>query len=1679
MAVVGASENVPYVPRNLKDPVLEIPSQMQICLHCHQSTIGGRFCTNCGTRLPHTVPRGVTATLGSGYLRPVATGTLSPKTAPTILKPIGERREVTVLFLDITDFTRSVHQLDDEEAYVLIDEVLQQLVALVAEYEGHVDKFTGDGLMALFGAPVAHENDAELAIRAALAMQKRLSHLVVPIQEKYGIVMQARIGINTGFVIAGKVGGNVHMEYTVIGDTVNLASRLEQSAEPGSVLVSTATYQRARSIFHFRALPPFQVKGKPTPVYAYEPTGIRQKPGRVRGLPGMQAPMVGRQAQLRLLKKQLELVRQHQHSRFVLVTGEAGVGKSRLVTEFRTSLPADMQLYEGSCLAYTRSRPYWVIAELFRQLIGVSENGSSAKQRAALGTYLQKMGESHREKYPFLLHMLGLAHTDAEVTKTITQYDAGMLHQLTQVAIRDIFLAETAVAPTIFIFEDLHWIDDASRLALQFILQTSTDAPALFCFISRDVDTHIHHQLAAAVPPTRQRLISKIHLAPLTSSESHHLVKRLLRVEMPDSDKLLDRIVTIAEGNPFFTEELVRMLIDNGGIIYQENQWEIQPIADQILNDTPGTLHGLIMARFDQLPPESRRLLQKAAVLGYSFPLELLQELSQSKNISGSIQELVARQFLIRDPSSTQTHFLFHHALMQQAIYNTLLRRDRQALHQRAAEAIELQDDYTEEEKSELLAFHYARSAEPTLAVSHLIVAAGATQKRYANETAIAHYRTALTLIEKHNLAHDETYYSAEIGLGQTLITLGHYESAHAILQRVMEEMLQWSLRAEPAEQLPILITGLLELADLGMREGNYWEALGHLNAGIQAIGEKGRQQTPHLWRSLIERFALAYLQLGQLEKAYALALSATSTNNTDAKVHPITLAKLYNTLALISWHQGQVNSATDYIGQSLNIYRNLGYQWNVTDASNSMALLQTHLGQWQEANRNWEEALIFMQQTGDRAREALYQANLGRLRLLMGQRRAAYKHLRAALQIYQALGDKRLEGETLATLAWLACQHENLSEAVSYISRAKKIATEHGSQMTQAQILWIESSIEMANGNLTTAHDLISDAQRIIESEGFIDVSVDCERTIGLINVQMGKWAEAEAPLRRSVELCQRLNDPYRYGLGLMALSQLCAKTSRRQEAVNHLKEAIRHFEKLGAARDLHLATNYLDRLEGAVALLQPPIATTGSLGNGQSSHSKTTVTILWLHIIPPVGQDAESVFEHLSELMPACAGIVDEHGGHVIHQHQFLAIFENVNGNGISAALHLHNQIRSYTNLPFRFKIALTQSDIASNYADSADFILPGKTLQEAQNLLQHIPEQQVWVAKAVYDLNAHLYDFIPVIPTGKRVLPMWQLAEAHMPVFPVVQRVPLPLVGREEVLEDLYNFVANGAINNQGGTIILEGDAGIGKSRLLKATISLIAEQMEGHYLLTTCYAQNRNVPYSLVATGCRQLFSLTDHDPVDVLQKKVTKAFNRLPAELKASQPYIEMILGLPTASDQINDPNTQQTQTETLASLHQLFTHFATEKPLLLLLDDLHWLDELSTQFLTRLTIAMSSLPIFVIGATQSGKRRRLIHQLERLLTTQFRYRTLPPLSDEQTRTLLRHLLSQQYIVESSANEIIQYSQGNPSHLINLTLHLIEQGYLSKVSAQWHPRSNLRKTLSALPASLPELYLKIE
>jgi class 3 adenylate cyclase len=541
----------------------------------------------------------------------------------------SERRHITVLFADLAGSTAIAERMDPEDWTAVVGQAFTRMNATVERYGGTIARLMGDGLLAFFGAPVAHEDDPERAVRCGLDMVKAIAELGAAHRANNGADLQVRVGINTGPVVVGIVGTDAAHEYTAMGDAVNVAARMQSHAPPGSVLVTAATHRFIAPLVESRDVGPLDLKGKTDAVHAFEVT--RLKPGATspRGLAGIRSPMIGRDHQLARLSALFSVARARQ-GRIVTVLGEPGIGKSRLLAEFRaavTAMDPSAQWVEGRCLSYGQALPYHVVLDLVRSMFRVSASADEPETRAALVRALHDLlGEGWAEPYSYLGHLLSIQLEPEMLARISTLQGETMKRYVSSIATA--IRAQSARAPMVLVCEDLHWADPASVDTLLALLPLLADLPVVCIATSRVERNADGWRLITGARELFGDALTEFRLDPLSSEDSRTLVANLLQIEsLPVATREL--ILTKAEGNPFFVEEVIRMLVDRGMIIRQNDRWVATASVADV--EIPDTLQGLLLARIDRLPPESRRTLRVASVIGRQFAVSLLERLLETK----------------------------------------------------------------------------------------------------------------------------------------------------------------------------------------------------------------------------------------------------------------------------------------------------------------------------------------------------------------------------------------------------------------------------------------------------------------------------------------------------------------------------------------------------------------------------------------------------------------------------------------------------------------------------------------------------------------------------------------------------------------------------------------------------------------------------------------------------------------------------------------------------------------------------------------------------------------------------------------------------------------------------------------------------------------------------------------
>ncbi|MBI3361377.1 MAG: AAA family ATPase, partial [Chloroflexi bacterium] len=705
------------------------------CPHCgHDNPINQKFCGNCGKPLPST-PTPLPGGEGRGGRA-------------------GERKLVTVLFADVVGSTAMAEQIDPEEVTEIMNGAFAFMNAAVSKYGGTVARLMGDAILAFFGAPAAHEDDAERAVRAGLDMQASAKEYARAIRQKHRLDFQVRVGINTGLAVLDFVGDQIKTEYTAMGDATNVAARMQSAAEPGTVLISADTHRLVKAVFDFTPRGAIEVKGKSAPIEAFQVLAAKETPGTARGLDGLGSPLVGRDAEFHSLRAKVATLRAGQGA-FVAVVGEAGLGKSRLMAEARKFSDskfqsANVQWLEGRSVSYGQSVSYYPWRQIIRQSIGAREGEASAAVRKKLNFTCECCTLPGGDQ-PFLEALLAVESDES--LKTVRGYEGDALIRRMTEATRGYVCGIAQEAPTVLVFDDVHWADSASLDLLLNICDVVERYPLLVvCLLRPDKD-------AASWPfveGVRAKLAARyneIALEPLPEDKARELLGNLLHVEdLPEGVR--DLILEKSEGNPFFVEEVIRSLIDSGHIVRQNSHWRA---TGEIANVAiPNTLAGVLSARVDRLPDEAKRVAQMASVIGRIFAYRVLKIICETAPAGERIEALdpplstLARAEIVRERTrEPELEHVFKHALTQEAAYNSLLIKRRKEFHRRVGAVLENLHAERLDEFAPALAHHFWIADETTRAADYSMRAGASAMKVYALREAMGHYGRAIEAWDK------------------------------------------------------------------------------------------------------------------------------------------------------------------------------------------------------------------------------------------------------------------------------------------------------------------------------------------------------------------------------------------------------------------------------------------------------------------------------------------------------------------------------------------------------------------------------------------------------------------------------------------------------------------------------------------------------------------------------------------------------------------------------------------------------------------------------------------------------------------------------------------------------------------------------------------------------------------
>ena len=664
-----------------------------------------------------------------------------------------ERRDVTALFADLVGSTALGERLDPEELKLVVGDAVARMVTAVEAFGGTVKDLAGDGVLALFGAPVAHEDDAERAVRAAIRIIDDIAMFAREVAEAWGIdTLNVRVGIDTGPVVAGSIGAGQRVEYSALGDAVNVAARLQSSAPPGGLLVGEATHQIVADRFLWRDGQALDLKGKADPVTAYALRGVAQGVASARSDSGAATHTVGRDHELARLRTAVDAVATGTGG-VVVVSGEPGIGKTHMVREVREAFGAVTPQYgrslwlEGRCVSYGGSIPYWPFRDLFRSWLGVGDDEPELRVRVALRRHLDRLpGVGAEEVVPYLAALLGLAPATGEAER-LEELSPEALQYRTFEVVRTTLRRLADDGPVALAFEDLHWADPTSLQLLQELIGDTEHAALLVVCTMRPERDHAAWRLKEDVARMLPHRMHEVTLEALSGDAGQELLRALVGEGTlpPDVER---QILDPAEGNPFFLEELVRSLVDAGSLVPDEGAggWRFDHAVDL---HVPPTVEKVILARIDRLPPAASEAVVCASVIGRSFSLPLLQAVAVGEDVRAALGDLMRVDLVREGRRWPEPEYRFTHALIQETAYRTLVASDRERLHRKVATWLAQHHAGREAEVAGVLAYHWLGAHDEDQAIRYLTVAGDRARQEYALDEAIAYYRDLVPMLDE------------------------------------------------------------------------------------------------------------------------------------------------------------------------------------------------------------------------------------------------------------------------------------------------------------------------------------------------------------------------------------------------------------------------------------------------------------------------------------------------------------------------------------------------------------------------------------------------------------------------------------------------------------------------------------------------------------------------------------------------------------------------------------------------------------------------------------------------------------------------------------------------------------------------------------------------------------------
>ncbi len=1041
----------------------------------------------------------------------------------------GERKQVTVMFCDMEGFTALSEKLGIEEAYSIMDQIYEILIHKVHDYEGTVNEMTGDGIMALFGAPIALEDPIQRAIRSAIEIHREMTKFSD--KNKQGQVnippIKMRIGIHTGPVVVGTLGNDLRVEFKAVGDTVNLASRVEGLAEPGTTYVTEDTFKLSEGFFRFESLGEKDIKGKEKPIRVYRviaPSTSRTRfdVSAERGL----TAFVGRERELELMLDGFERAKSGRGQAFSIM-GEAGVGKSRLLYEFRKAVAnEDVTFLEGKCLSYSRGVAYHPVIDILKSNFDIRAEDKDSEIREKVSRGLKVLDADEASTLPYLLELLSVSDSGIDKISMSAEARKDCIIE----AVRRIALKGSETRLLIMAFEDLHWVDKSSEDSLRDLLENISGAQVFLIFTYRPEFVHTWGG---------KSYHNQVTLNRLSNRESLAMVTYLLSTKNLDKD-LEELVLEKTEGIPFFIEEFIKTLLEQKVIEKRRGRYRLVKDTEAMI--VPSTVQDVLMARIDSLAESVKDVLQTGSVVGREFTRDLIQVVTRlsERELLSDLSVLKDSEFLYERGIYPQSNYIFIHALTQEVAYKSLLSKRRKEIHEAIGKAIESLHVQRLDEFYEILAYHYSKSDSFEKAYQYLKLSGNKTTRNYSNWEAFRFYKDAIDVLNQLPDSRDNKRKQIEVILlmsGPMMFLVYPEDSL-----RILEEGVRLCKKLNDKKSLATIYS---LLGIYYMHRGKPLEAIKYSEIGYE---EPRKLQDIKLMAPIARGLCVSYLGAGQVQQASDFA------------------PKVIDLLE-------KAHRESDLFGAPFHTYSLLCAYY---------ALSLAMLGDFEKATKYFKKGLHAASSINHLASLGATEAMFGLMFIIKGDGTNAIKHFQNSIRYFEESKTVLIFAVTWSGLGSAYYYLGELEAAINHISRGIELTTRGGSEWWKSFHYLYLSKIHFDLGDQKSSRSAIEKALKISQKNSEKHFEGASWAFLGMI---LGKSDPSQSDsaakyILKGIKILNELKIKPWCAQGYLYLGELNASSGNREGALNNLRKAESMFQEIGMNYYLSKTKEILSKL-------------------------------------------------------------------------------------------------------------------------------------------------------------------------------------------------------------------------------------------------------------------------------------------------------------------------------------------------------------------------------------------------------------------------------------------------------------------------------------------------------------------